>query len=128
MNCINKDSTKCVLDNVKMLNGPNGNFGANFDLPKAIVADTSKFVQKLVSMRYKYADTLVEDDIFQELKGNKTDSTVTNTTDRAKNETNMPWEVLSVSPKKNGKRLLQGGVTPDPDAAGTVIDDSTQFI
>jgi hypothetical protein len=44
MNCISKDSNKCVLDNVKMLNGPNGNFGANFDLPKAIVADTSKFV------------------------------------------------------------------------------------
>lgn len=41
MNCISKDTTKCVLDNVSMLDGEDGNFGANFDDPKAIVEEIS---------------------------------------------------------------------------------------
>jgi hypothetical protein len=36
-----------------MLDGTDGNFGANFDLPKAIAADTSTLAQKLFSLRFK---------------------------------------------------------------------------
>lgn len=38
LNCISKDNSICTLDNVFMVEGEDGNFGANFDLPAASTA------------------------------------------------------------------------------------------
>lgn len=45
MNCISKDSNKCTLDNISMVESESGDFAANFDLPKAVAADTSTIKQ-----------------------------------------------------------------------------------
>jgi len=128
MSCISKDSNECTLDNIQMLDGTDGNFGANFDLPKAIAADTSTIVQKLISMRFKGKLYLVDngsndlsdlDENFEDFTGNNTlgeDTGKNIPVDERPDD--WPWEVLAPG-KRRQRRLQNGTVTEDPDATTT---------
>ena len=45
MNCISKDSSKCTLDNISMVDDENGDFAADFEDPISITEDISAIKQ-----------------------------------------------------------------------------------
>ena len=120
MDCISKDSNKCTVDNVFMTDEADGNFGANFDLPKAIAANTTSLKQQLVSMKFKGKTVFIDgdgslDDYFDKIDRDDGDNlfpdgddgNYINDTDRP---TDWPWQVLP-----NGSRRLQDATnTTDP--------------
>ena len=50
LNCIQKDNTKCTLDNVSMRDSTNGDFSADLKLPNNLEGDVSEFKQNFMSM------------------------------------------------------------------------------
>ena len=108
MNCIDKDSTKCTVDNVFMAEGESGDFGANFDLPKNLEADTSELNTALWSKKYSGqvliasggdADSL--DDYFDQIGGDDEEDLFPDGDDGKyideddKPDNGFPWEIIT---------------------------------
>ena len=54
MNCIDRDSSKCVFDHVSMLDNESGDFGADFSDPAFLKdSDHETFKQLLMNNNYK---------------------------------------------------------------------------
>ena len=63
LNCIQKDNTKCTLDNVSMRDNDTGDFSADLKLPNNLAGgDLSQFKQNFMSMRYKGQSWMVVND------------------------------------------------------------------
>jgi hypothetical protein len=52
LDCISKDTSKCTLDNVKMLDSASGDFAADMQLPGNLQDEVDEFKQNLISMNY----------------------------------------------------------------------------
>lgn len=111
MNCISKDTNKCVLDNVSMLDDENGNFGANFDDPISIAEDITQYKQQLISNKYMGgsiridAQDLVE--LFKEFEGTEPGKFKEDEDDgmniELEEDEEKPWEMLD--PEGRRRRL-----------------------
>mmetsp|Transcript_27901 Transcript_27901/g.34643 ORF Transcript_27901/g.34643 Transcript_27901/m.34643 type:complete len:161 (-) Transcript_27901:4147-4629(-) len=52
LDCISKDSSKCTIDNVKMMDDASGDFAADMQLPTNLQDEINEFKQNFVSMNY----------------------------------------------------------------------------
>ena len=118
LDCTLKDTTKCSLDNVKMLDNGTGDFAADMQLPSNLKDDIDDFKQKLISMKYAGRNWVTDDfdlkDLFdKEDDDSKTDEWLFPDGDDGKyideedgEQFVMPWEFLSP-----GARMLYDNET-----------------